>query len=115
MIALEGLTLRAIAFKVIVEPEPEPKRAIHIVKDMADAFRVGRVLSIGKEAADKLPDLRVGDRVLYAQTTSCTTAVKGRHIVHHDHVLCVVEGEGPLDARLAISSYGERISTGQEA
>lgn len=101
MIALEGLELRAIAFKVIVQPEPEVDRIVHVIKERDDAFRVGRILSIGKEAAEKLPELRVGDRVLYAQSTSCTTAVKDRHVVHHDHVLCVVEGDGPVDARLS--------------
>ena len=91
--------LRAIAFKVIVEPEPAPERIIAIVQDSADNFRIGRVLSIGREAGTKVPELAVGDRVLYAQSVSCTTAVKNRHVVHHDHILCVVSGDGPLDAR----------------
>lgn len=92
----ETLPLRAIAFKVIIEPEPAPERLIHVVKETEDAFRIGRVLSIGKEAQEKMPDLKVGDRVLYAQLTSCTTAVKDRHIVKWDHVICGVDDEVTL-------------------
>lgn len=88
----ETRELRAIAYKVIIEPEPEPERVIHVVKEREDSFRIGRVISIGSEANEKIPELAVGDRVLYAQTVSCTTAMKDRHIVHHDHVLCIVEG-----------------------
>lgn len=88
---LEGSELRAIAFKVIVKPDPKPEPLIEIIQERADSFRTGRVLSIGAIAREKNPDLRVGDRVLYAQSTSCTTAVKDRHVVNHDHVLCVVE------------------------
>ena len=95
----ENRELRAIAYKVIVEPEPEPERVIAIVKERDDAFRIGRILSIGDEAARKVPELRVGDRVLYAQSVSCTTAVRNRHIVHHDHVICAVE-EGATLAEL---------------
>lgn len=82
--------LLAVAFKVIIEPEPEPQRTIHVVKDRADSFRIGKVLSLGSEANEKLPELAIGDRVLYVQSQACTTAVKNRHIVHHEHVLCVV-------------------------
>lgn len=94
-----GGELRAIAYKVVVEPEPEPERLVAVVKSQEDSFRVGRVVSVGKVAAEKIPELEPGLRVLYAQGHSCTTAVEGRHIVHHDHVLCVVEGEGRLEAR----------------
>ena len=83
--------LRAIAFKVVVQPEPEPERTIQVVRERDDVFRIGRVVSIGSEANEKIPDLMVGDRVLYAQSMATTTAVKDRHVVPHDHVLCIVE------------------------
>jgi co-chaperonin GroES (HSP10) len=84
--------LRAVAYKIVVEPEPAPERVIALVRDRPDVFRIGRVVSIGSEANEKIPELAVGDRVLYSQSVACTTAVKDRHIVHHEHVLCIVEG-----------------------
>lgn len=92
----EGVKLRAVGVKVIVEPEPEPETAIALVKNQPDSFRLGRVVSIGSEAATHLPDLRVGERVLYAQSVACTTAVKGQHVVHWEHVIAPVV-EGPID------------------
>jgi hypothetical protein len=87
----EGKEVRAVAGKVILEPEEAPERIIEIVREREDAFRVGRVISIGREAAKELPDLRIGDRVLYAQGVACTTAVKDRHIVAHDTILCALD------------------------
>ena len=118
--AYEGVELRAIAFKVVIEPLAEPERIIAIVKERQDSFRRGRVLSIGKVAAEKLPDLRVGDLVLYAQSVACTNAVKNRHIVAHDHVLAVVVdvggGKTPLQLAEEAADF-ERLkalaSTGQ--
>jgi hypothetical protein len=82
---------RAIAFKICVEPEDEPERAIALVRSLPDTFRIGRVLSIGSAALEAIPELAVGDRVLYAQSVACTTAMARRHFVHHDHVVCIVE------------------------
>jgi hypothetical protein len=94
--AYPAMSLRAIAFKVIVEPEREASddRLITIVKSAKDSFRIGRVLSVGAVAKEKVPELEPGVRVLYAQSVACTNACEDRHIVHHDHVLCIVaEGE----------------------
>ncbi len=90
--AYREMTLRAVAYKVIVEPEKEATddRLIAIVKHTKDSFRLGRVLSVGAVAKEKVPELEPGVRVLYAQSVACTTAVENRHVVHHDHVLCIV-------------------------
>jgi co-chaperonin GroES (HSP10) len=91
--------LRAIAGKLVIEPEasPPPSTLIEIVRPERDedTFVTGRVLSIGPEAATELPGVKVGDRVLYSQSVSATNAAtrggKARHIVHHSHVLCAIE------------------------
>jgi hypothetical protein len=104
--------LRATGRKVVVEPEPAPERLVHVVKDRDDSFRIGRILSMGIEAADKLRELKVGDRVLYAQSVACTTAVtkrdkagssKARHIVDHEAILCGVQ-EGAETVELTSSA-----------
>jgi co-chaperonin GroES (HSP10) len=97
-IELGDAELRATAYKVIVEPEETVTSSLlTIVRKDEDSFRIGRVLSLGVEASRKLPDVKRGDRVLYAASTACvngaTRGGKPRHIVHHDHVLCAVESE----------------------
>jgi hypothetical protein len=93
--------LRAPGVKIVIEPEDPPKASelIEVVrgKGEEDTFRIGRVLSMGTEAARELPDVQPGDRVLYPQTVAATNAAerggKPRHIVHWDKVLAaVVEG-----------------------
>lgn len=104
--AYPTLDLRAIAYKVIVAPEAEAKSAsvIEIVTSLKDAFRIGKVLSVGAVAKEKVPELEPGVRVLYAQSVACTTAVEGRHIVHHDHVIAVI-GEGTTLGDLDPKTY----------
>jgi hypothetical protein len=91
---------RAVAAKVVIHPEPEPERLISRPDNMqADSFRIGRILSIGTDAAKALPELAEGDYVLYVQSTACTTAMRDRAIVHHDAVICGVDGPGELNAK----------------
>ncbi len=109
----EKTELRAIAEKVIVVPEDEPARLIEVVKERPDSFRIGRVLSIGLEAAKQLPELAVGDRVLYAQSVACTTAVKDRHVMHYDQVIAIVAGGSELGAA-APAAYESRTGDSYE-
>jgi hypothetical protein len=92
----QGEELRGAGTKVVIAPEAPPKRLVELARfeGNEDTFAVGRIVSVGTDAARELgPDLKVGDRVLYAQSGAAKNAVKGRHVVRWDHVLCGIDAD----------------------
>jgi hypothetical protein len=110
-----GEELRGAGTKVIIAPEKSPDRLVHLVRGDGDedTFAVGRIVSVGTEAGRELgPDLKVGDRVLYAQSSAAKNAVKGRHVVRWDHVLCGVSDDAKnIEARVIAH---DRVARDQE-
>jgi hypothetical protein len=105
--------LRAVGCKLVIAPEEPPARLLEIVRKDEDTFAIGRVISMGIEAADKLREVKPGDRVLYSQSVSATNAaakregskLAARHVVHHDHVLCgVAEDVQQWEARPCLAN-----------
>jgi co-chaperonin GroES (HSP10) len=114
-----GEELRGAGTKVIIAPEKPRERLVHLVRGDGDedTFVLGRIVSVGTEAGRELgPDLKVGDRVLYAQSAAAKNAVKDRHVVRWDHVLCgIAEDVKHVEARVIahdrVARDQERVST----
>lgn len=116
----ETAPLRALSERVILGPldEPDVGGLVLILPEAHKVFRIGRVCSVGPEAARLVPDLREGMRVLYSQAVSAKNVMRARHVAHHSAIVCeVAEGVSlrdidPLwkgEGQLAIASAGRSM------
>jgi hypothetical protein len=90
--------MRTIGELVAIWPEPPEKvgpRQVFRVKAGREIWGMGRVNAIGPRAG--VPDLHVGDRVLYSRDVSVQTE-GGIDIVHPKAILCAVDEDVMLSS-----------------